>query len=94
MSENWAIHIKTGQFEGVQYAYGKIGLTETKDGNATLKFNYVILDACDFAQDMLKCSTEFNNHVGDILVHILEDSLANEKFKIGNNERSNPTNGS
>ena len=96
MSENWAIHIKTGRFEGVQYAYGKIGLREhpdTQDG-ATLQFNYAILDACGFDESLLKYDTEFNNHIGDILSHILTDALENNKFRIGKDERTDATNGS
>lgn len=95
MSENWAIHIKTGQWEGVQYAYGKIGLREnpSKTG-ATLQFNYTILDAGEFEENVLKYSPDFNNHVGDILSHILTDAMENDKFRLGNNERTDATNGS
>ena len=96
MSENWAVHIKTGAWEGVQYAYGKIGLREhadTQDG-ATLQFNYAILDACDFDESVLKCDPDFNNHIGDILSHILTDALENNKFRIGKDERTDATNGS
>jgi hypothetical protein len=95
MSENWAVHIKTGPWEGVQYAYGKIGLRENPDQEgATLQFNYAILDACDFEEDVLKCDNDFNNHIGDILSHILDDAIQNDKFRLGNNERTDATNGS
>lgn len=95
MSENWAIHIKNGQWEGVQYAYGKIGLRENPNANgATLQFNYAILDAGEFDENVLKYSSDFNNHVGDILSHILTDALENDKFRIGNDERADATNGS
>ena len=95
LSDNWAVHIKTGQWEGVQYAYGKIGLREHPDQQgATLQFNYAILDACDFEEDVLKCDIDFNNHIGDILSHILDDAIQNDKFRLGNNERTDATNGS
>lgn len=95
MSENWAIHIKTGPWEGVQYAYGKIGLRENPDqSGATLQFNYAILEAGEFDENVLKYSPDFNNHVGDILSHILTDAMENDKFRLGNNERADATNGS
>jgi hypothetical protein len=95
MSENWAVHIKTGVWEGVQYAYGKIGLRENADKTgATLQFNYAILDACDFDENVLKYDPDFNNHLGDILSHILDDAIQNDKFKLGNHERANATDGS
>ena len=95
MSENWAVRIKTGTWADVVYTYGKIGIVESagKD-HATLQFQYKILEAGDFDEDVLKYSPEFNNHVGDILSHILDDSLRNDKFRIGKDERTDATNGS
>jgi len=95
MSESWAIHIKTGQYEGVQYSYGKIGLKESLEhDSATLQFNYAVLDSCEHDTDELVASAEFNNYVGDILSHILTDSLENDRFKLGNNDRADANNGS
>lgn len=96
MSENWAVRIKTGEWSDVIFAYGKIGIVESADKeSATLQFNYKILDAGDFEEDVLQCSTEFNNHVGDILSHILEDSLINNnEFRIGKDERTDANDGS
>jgi hypothetical protein len=95
MSENWAIHIKTGTWEGVQYAYGKIGLREHADQDgATLQFNYAILDSCDFDKNELQCDVNFNNYIGDILSHILTDAFENNNFRIRTNERTDAANGS
>jgi hypothetical protein len=95
MSENWAVRIKTGTWEDVVYAYGKIGIVESADKEqATLQFNYKILEAGNFEEDVLKYDTDFNNHVGDILSHILQESLEHNEFRIGKDERTDTINGS
>ena len=95
MSENWAVRIKTGTWADVVYTYGKIGIVESANkDHATLQFQYKILEAGDFEENVLQCDTEFNNHVGDILSHILQDSLESNEFRIGKDERTDATNGS
>lgn len=96
MSENWAVRLLTGHWKDVIYTYGKIGIREhpdTRDG-ATLQFNYAILDAGDFDENVLKYDPDFNNYLGDVLSHILTDALENDKFRIGKDERTNATDGS
>lgn len=84
MSENWVIRILRGTYAEVMYTYGKIGLVESPSGDsATLKFNYKILDAGDLDENVLKYDVDFNNHLGDILSHILDESLRTDKFRIG-----------
>jgi hypothetical protein len=93
MSENWAVRILTGKWKDVIYSYGKIGLSETPDDQFTLRYNYSIIDFPeDFGEEStLTQDADFNNHLGDILVHILEDSIQNEKFKLGNKDNISGT---
>tara|TARA_B110000503_G_scaffold143264_1_gene243591 strand:- start:4058 stop:4396 length:339 start_codon:yes stop_codon:yes gene_type:complete len=94
MSENWAVRLLTGEWKDVLYVYGKIGLQELHNADsAVLTFNYSILETADFSEDALKYSEDFNNHVGDVLSHILDDSIQNNKFRIGKNERTDANNG-
>ena len=95
MSENWAVRIKTGAWADVVYTYGKIGIVESSSKEeATLQFNYKILEAGDFEENVLQYDTDFNNHVGDILSHILQESLEHNEFRIGEDERTDANNGS
>ena len=95
MSENWAVRIKTGAWADVVYTYGKIGIVESASKEeATLQFNYKILEAGDFEETVLQCDVDFNNHVGDILSHILQESLEHNEFRIGKDERTDTINGS
>ena len=95
MSENWSIRILTGTWADVIYTYGKIGIKESSDKEeATLQFNYAIVDSGDYESDDLVKSEEFNNHVGDILSHILTDALENDKFTTGKDDRADTTHSS
>jgi hypothetical protein len=95
MSENWAVRIKTGTWADVVYTYGKIGIVESASKEeATLKFNYKILEAGDFEENVLQYDTDFNNHIGDVLSHILQDSIEQNHFRIGKDERTDTNNGS
>lgn len=91
MSENWAVRILTGKWKDVIYSYGKVGLAETPDGGFTLKYNYTIIDIPEDSfgsQSELTSDKDFNNHLGDILVHILEDSIEHERFKLGKKDNT------
>lgn len=90
-NEMWAVKLLT-KFEGVVYHYGKI--TANVDGDyalATLKFQYEILDEGEYDQEELKSSEEFNNYIGDILSHTIQDAFDNEKYRIGDEYTNNST---
>lgn len=95
MSENWGVRLKTGTWKDVVYVYGKIGIREHPDADgATLQFNYAILEPGDFEKEDLIKDRDFNNYVGDVLSHIMNDALETERFRIGKDERPNATDGS
>lgn len=69
--DQWSIMIREGEYEGVVYSYDKIGISE--DG--VLSYHFTVEEPCDFNADVLQYDDAFKNRIGDILVHILEDSL-------------------
>lgn len=87
VKDHWSIMIREGEYEGVIYTYNKIGLSP--DG--VLSYTFDINDSCDFDVDVLKYNEEFNTHIGDILVHILEDSLENNAFTHKDDNRNTET---
>ena len=74
------------EYEGVIIVYGTVSLKENMDDNtAKLKFTYLIEEASTYDTKNLESDREFNNHIGKILQHILEDSLNNRTGRIGKN---------
>lgn len=89
--DSWHVKINEGDYAGIVYKYGKIQIKENGD-DATLGFQYAIVDLPEsFDAEELKSSVEFMNTLGDILSHIIEDSLETGKFKLGNDDKSTNT---
>lgn len=91
-NEMWAIRLKN-MYEGVVYCYGKVSakldeVAGNGDGLATLSFQYQVLDEADFDKDDLEKSEDFNNYIGDVLKHIIEDSFATNNYRIGDGDDS------
>lgn len=85
--DSWHVKINEGEYKGVVYKYGKIQIKENED-EATLGFQYSLVDLPEHLdKEELNCSVEFMNTLGDILSHIIEDSLETGKFKLGNNDK-------
>lgn len=90
----WHVQLKSGDYSGIVYRYGRIEVQETSDDNATLKFNYIvesIPDDLGMDQDDLKHDATFMNHLGDVLTHILEDAMESGQYKLGENDQSTDT---
>jgi hypothetical protein len=92
----WAVKLKT-KYEGVVYCYGKVTAQvadidkETGDAMANLKFQYQILDPGDHDQEALEADKDFNDYIGDVLNHILQDAFENDKYRIGDDDTNNST---
>lgn len=90
----WHVKINEGVYKDIVYKYGKIQIKENGD-EATLGFQYKLIDLPEHLdEDELNCSVEFMDTLGDILSHIIEDSLETGHFKLGNNDKptdSEPT---
>lgn len=92
LAEFYGVRIKTGKWKDVVVVYGKVGIKEdiTED-QATLSFTYNIQDPADLDFDELRKDEPFNNYLGDLLQHIIMDSLDNKEARIGNNESTTNT---
>jgi len=87
-SSHESFKITDGKYAGVVVTYGKVGLTEPMDGgdNATLSFEYNLHETGIYEKDELENSDEFQQYLGDMLVHFIENSL--DDFKIGERNAS------
>lgn len=86
--DSWHVKINEGDYKDIVYKYGKIQVKELDD-EATLSFQYKIVDLPEnIIEEDLQLDTEFMNTLGQILTHIIEDSLETGKFKLGNNDKS------
>jgi hypothetical protein len=94
-NEQWAVKLKT-KYEGVVYCYGKVTakiqeIADNGDGMASLKFQYQILDPGNHDQEKLEADNDFNNYIGDVLNHILQDAFENDKYRIGDDNTNDST---
>lgn len=90
VNEMWAIRLNS-KWPGLVYCYGKVTaqLLDDDTGNASLKFQYQILDEDQYDKDELAKDPEFNDYLGDVLSHIIQDAFDNDKYRIGDNVNSN-----
>jgi len=86
--DSWHVKINEGVYKDIVYKYGRIQVKENGD-EASLSFQYKIIDLPEHLnEEDLNCSVEFMDTLGDILTHIIEDSLETGHFKLGNNDKS------
>lgn len=88
-SEMYSVKLKSGQWSDVIVTYGKVSLKVNEDKEtATLSFQFKVDEAPD-AHDIeeLEMSANFNNHLGDILSHIIQNAFDTGKYKLGSNDK-------
>lgn len=96
-NELWAIRLLT-RYENVVYCYGKVTAKVVdegdgeNDGLANMSFQYQILEPADYNEEELESDEEFNDYIGDVLVHIIEDSFKTGNYKIGENATDDSNN--
>lgn len=75
-SEDTTVGVKllTGQYSDTVYQYGKVKIEEEKDGAIYLRFVYNVMET-PLNKDELQKSSEFKNHIGDILVSIMSQNI-------------------
>jgi len=99
--EHWVVHLTTGKYEGTYYCYDRVqiippaeGWNEDDDTIGTLRFNYGLIES-PLDLDELSNSEDFNEYIGAVLQHIIEDSFQSGKYKIGDEDGkprdNNPT---
>lgn len=61
-------------WSGVRFIYGTVSIKESPELDiATLSFSYNINDPGDFDHDDLTKDEGFNNYIGELLSHIIEE---------------------
>tara|TARA_Y100000385_G_scaffold34744_1_gene32655 strand:- start:3474 stop:3791 length:318 start_codon:yes stop_codon:yes gene_type:complete len=78
-SDFYAIHLNDNSpFPNVRFIYGTVSIKESPELDiATLSFTYNINDPGDFDHDTLRDDENFNNYLGDLLTHIIEQGTTN-----------------
>ena len=74
-----AIKLISGPFADIVYKYGKVGFapeTEAVDGALPMKFDYTVIENRIMADTD---SQEFIDHIGDVLVVLLDENLKEKK---------------
>ena len=85
--EEWHVKINDGDYKGIVYRYGKIQIHEI-DEEAKLKFQFKIIDLPEhLSEEELNSDDVFMTQLGDILTHIIEDSLDTGHFKLGKDDK-------
>ena len=81
-----ALKLISGPYASIVYKYGKVGFRpeseKTPDGALPMVFDYTIIENNIGADTD---SQEFINHIGDILVILLDEELKNKKELNGEN---------
>ncbi len=83
---------KAGKYQGVVYRYGKVDVSEDKKtGEATLHFEWDMLDSNDLPKDFF--GDDFFELAGDILQHIIMEQLNEGSLQyVDADDRENHTN--
>ena len=87
----YGVQLTSGNFKDVLIIYGAVSVKELDDGTAKLSFNYNLKDPADHDYDTLVKDEVFNNYLGDVLQHIISDSLENKEARIGNKTSTTDT---
>lgn len=74
-SDFYAIQLKDpSPWAGVRFIYGRVSIKESPELDiATLTFTYNINDPGEFDHDKLREDEDFNNYLGDLLTHIIDE---------------------
>ena len=88
-SELYSVKLKSGRWSGVIVSYGKVSLKVNDDKEtATLSFQFKVDEAPPPHDiEILEESNDFNNHLGDILSHIIQNAFDTGKYKLGSNDK-------
>lgn len=68
------VKLLTGKYSDTVYQYGKVGFDEQPGGDIYLRFVYNIIETT-LDKEKLEKDADFKNHIGDILVNIMEQNM-------------------
>jgi hypothetical protein len=88
----YTVELTTGEYKGTKYQYGKVSakveeINDDEDGIASLSFMWNLIEGDDALQE----SPDFQNYIGDVLSHILQDAFDSGEYKIGNDDDTKRT---
>lgn len=95
---HWTVHLLTGDYKDVYIQFGTVKLIPPEGGTlddegAIMQFQYDILDLPAYLEkEDLESDEDFQNHLGDVLSHIIQDSFDRGDYKIGDKDASKPGN--
>lgn len=86
-SDHDSFKILTGQFAGTIVTFGRLSMEEINNNTTDqlegrLSFEYEI-EKTPLELTELQESPAFENYLGDMLMHIIEDAFENGNYKIG-----------
>jgi len=88
----YTVELLTGEWKGTKYQYGKVSakvdeITEDDEGIASLSFRWTLIEG----DETLDGNPQFQDHIGGVLQHILEDAFETGDYKIGNDNDNSTT---
>ena len=90
----YGVRLNDSKFNGVTLIYGKVGIKESPELDiATLSFTYQITDPGEHDHDELCKDEYFNNYIGAVLQHIIEETMGDKLDEdiIGHNKPNTDT---
>jgi hypothetical protein len=73
----YTIHLLTGEWVETKFQFGQVQVhEEDNDGGLRVAFDWTLIEG----DKTLKNNVEFQNYIGDVLTHVITDSL---EAKIG-----------
>lgn len=98
--ENWVVRLKTGPYKDTFYCYDRVqlkvpegaDLDNDEDVDVGLSFRYGLIESPLKLEELAE-DVEFNEYIGDVLRHIIEDSFDKGKYRIGEEDRMGKENG-
>jgi hypothetical protein len=73
----------TGEWSGTVITFGEVAVQHKLDGSPPkLNFQYQI-EETPLDPKELEANVDFNEYIGDILVHVIEEALEENNFAIG-----------
>jgi len=85
-SDITGIELLVDQFNGVVYHYTNAAVAE-EDGQAKLKFGYVLVHPADHDIDDLQQNPEFHKIMGDLLTYIITLKMEHNETRNDNNQK-------
>ena len=86
----YGVQLNDSKYKGVILVYGKGGIKESPELDiATLSFTYQVTDPGEHDHDELVKDEYFNNYIGAVLQHIIEENMNDDKLTediIGHNK--------